>query len=107
MILRVQSMHSQEYLHRDIKPENFLIGNTKKVNTIYAIDFGLSKRFIDPKTGNHNIRKKTKFAGTPRYASVNAHNKYQQCRADDLEAIGNILIYFFNEGKLPWMYAEK
>ena len=71
-------MHYLEYLHRDIKPENFLIGNTKKVNTIYAIDFGLSKRYIDPKSGKHNEHKKTKnFTGTTRYASVNAHKKYQ------------------------------
>ena len=100
-------MHEHEYLHRDIKQENFLIGNTKKVNTIFAIDFGLSKRFIDPKTGTHNEHKKIKnFTGTPRYASLNAHSKFQQCRADDLEAVGNILIFFFNKGFLPWMRAE-
>lgn len=51
MIRRVETMHSFEFIHRDIKPENFLIGHTQKVNTIYAIDFGLSKRFINPKTG--------------------------------------------------------
>ena len=70
-------MHEHEYLHRDIKPENFLIGSSKKVNTIYAIDFGLAKRFIDPKTGSQYERKKmTNFTGTQRYASMNAHKKY-------------------------------
>ena len=108
MIQRIQQMHEHEYLHRDIKPENFLIGSSKKVNTIYAIDFGLAKRFIDPKTGSQYERKKmTNFTGTQRYASMNAHKKYQPCRADDLEAIGNVLIYFFNEGNLPWMWVEK
>jgi serine/threonine protein kinase len=99
-------MHSLDYIHRDIKPENFLIGNSPKVGTIYAIDFGLSKRFVNPKTGEHIEHKKTNFAGTARYCSKNAHNKYQQSRKDDLEAIGNILVYFYNKGHLPWMIAE-
>ena len=34
MIQRIQQRHEHEYLHRDIKPENFLIGSSKKVNTI-------------------------------------------------------------------------
>lgn len=100
-------MHNLEFLHRDIKPENFLIGNTKKVNIIYAIDFGLSKRYIDPKSGTHLEYKKGKiFTGTTRYCSVSAQKKYQQGRKDDMEAIGNILIYFVNKGYLPWMSIE-
>jgi len=51
MISRIEQMHSFNFLHRDIKPENFLVGSGKKVNTIYMIDFGLSKRFKCPKTG--------------------------------------------------------
>jgi serine/threonine protein kinase len=38
-------------MHRDIKPDNFLIGVGKKEEQIHMIDFGLSKRFINPKTG--------------------------------------------------------
>lgn len=64
----------------------------------------MSKRYVDPKTGDHLEHKKTGiFTGTTRYCSVNAHSKYQQSRKDDLEAIGNILVYFFNNGHLPWM----
>jgi len=40
--------HEKMFVHRDIKPENFMIGSGKKSGDIYMIDFGLSKRFIDP-----------------------------------------------------------
>ena len=41
-----------------------------------------------------------------RYASLNAHQGYTQSRRDDLEAIGNIIVYFMRSGDLPWMAAE-
>ena len=53
-ITRIEILHSKDYLHRDIKPENFCIGSGKSQNTVYLIDFGLSKRYRDSKTKNHN-----------------------------------------------------
>ena len=50
---RVEVMHNVGFIHRDIKPENFLIGHGKKSNVIYLIDFGLPKRYLDPRTGSH------------------------------------------------------
>jgi casein kinase 1 len=46
-------MHSKQFIHRDLKPENILIGLGKKSNTLFLIDFGLSKRYFSPKTGEH------------------------------------------------------
>lgn len=47
MIRRIEYIHSKNFIHRDIKPENFLIGRGEKANTIFCIDYGLSKKFKD------------------------------------------------------------
>ena len=73
-IARIEFIHSKNYLHRDIKPDNFLIGLNKRANLVYAIDFGLVKKYRDPKTHQHIPYSENKnLTGTARYASVNAH----------------------------------
>jgi serine/threonine protein kinase len=51
MISRIEYFHSKNFIHRDIKPDNFIIGINKKIDTIYIIDYGLSKKYRDMKTG--------------------------------------------------------
>ena len=102
LITRIEFMHTQNFLHRDIKPDNFLMGVNNKKATVYMIDFGLSKRYRDAKTGEHiSYRDGKSLTGTARYASVNCHCGVEQARRDDLESIGYILLYFL-KGQLPW-----
>ncbi len=101
-ISRIEYIHGKNFLHRDIKPDNFLMGLGKKGNLVYAIDFGLAKRFRDPRTHQHiPYRENKNLTGTARYASINTHLGIEQSRRDDLEALGYIFIYFF-KGILPW-----
>ena len=34
-------------MHRDIKPDNIVIGPIDNVDTLYLIDFGLAKKFVN------------------------------------------------------------
>ncbi|CAO3628994.1 unnamed protein product [Cunninghamella blakesleeana] len=102
MISRVEYIHSKGFIHRDIKPDNFLMGTGRRGNQVNMIDFGLAKRFRDPKSLVHiPYRENKNLTGTPRYASINTHLGIEQSRRDDLESLGYILIYF-SRGQLPW-----
>ena len=107
MICRLEYVHEKGYIHRDIKPENFVTGVDEDSNTIYIIDFGLSQRYKDKKTGAHiPYREKRQMAGTVRYASINAQIGIEQSRRDDVEALGYVLVYLAL-GRLPWMRVGK
>jgi len=99
---RIENLHKYHYIHRDIKPENFAIGTGNKSNIIYLIDFGLSKRYKNPKSHQHiPYKDNRKLIGTVRYISINTHMGVEQSRRDDLESIAYVLILFLR-GSLPW-----
>ena len=102
IIQRIEVLHSKNYLHRDVKPENFLIGLHQESNTLYLIDFGLSKKYCYSKTKQHQpYRENRMIVGTARYSSINTHAGIEQSRRDDLESIGYLLLYLLR-GSVPW-----
>ena len=101
MIRRVELLHNMGYIHRDIKPDNFAPGLDSAASTLYLIDYGIAKRYVD-NHGNHiPFRERCPAAGTLRYISINGHLGLEQSRRDDMESIGYVLLYLLR-GSLPW-----
>ena len=99
---RLNYIHDCGIIHRDLKPENFIVSTNAREGIIYLIDFGLSKKFINPKTKEHIPFKTNRpIMGTAKYTSLNTHKGFEQSRRDDLESLAYIIIYFFY-GQLPW-----
>ena len=87
IIQRLKDLHSKFLLHRDMKPENFVIGQKGKERTIFLIDFGLSRKYINERTLEHiPLKDKRPILGTVRYISINTHLGFEQSRRDDLES---------------------
>ena len=113
MIDRIEYVHSKNILHRDIKPENFLVGLDNK-NSIYLIDFGISRKYRSDKTGKHIRFSLTgKLFGTLKFISYNASRGVEQSRRDDMISIGYMLAFLAGK-RLPWQgyaihgpYAKK
>ena len=53
------------------------MGIGKKCHLLHLIDYGLAKRYRDPKTSKHiPYREGKQLTGTARYASINTHEGF-------------------------------
>ena len=68
-------MHTRGVLHRDIQLGNCVIGPQSKQKTLYMIDFGFSKFYIDQYTRRHipNSNAPRDFIGNYWFSSVRVH----------------------------------
>lgn len=74
-------------MHLDIKPDNILIESNdyslKESGTLYLLDFGISKRYLDKDNNHINMKTNISFVGNLVFAS-----KHAFCE------IGKILLIF-------------
>lgn len=69
-----------------------------KQKQFYLVDFGIAKHYTDCSPSNY----KKSFVGTPRYASIRAHEGMEQSPKDDLQSLLYVLAHFYHK-MLPWM----
>ena len=105
----MRDLHSIGYIHNDIKLDNILVDPKQETSTVYLIDFGLSKPFMemDSETGGlkHIDQKQLKmFTGNFMFASVNSIRGFSKSRRDDMESAFYLIIYLLNKNQLPWTY---
>ena len=69
---------------------------------IFLGDFGRCKKFKNKITGQHiGYKEGTNYPFNSTFASINAHNKVQTSRRDDIESL-LYMINYIRFGKLPW-----
>jgi serine/threonine protein kinase len=103
----ISAVHEKGFVHRDIKPENFMIKCDDQ--TLYLIDFGLARTYIDSETKMHRDNKvrtadadgKISVTGTSRYISINVHDGNEPSTRDDLISAMYVISYLL-KGSLPW-----
>ncbi|OHT14447.1 CK1 family protein kinase [Tritrichomonas foetus] len=101
----IESFHSLGFVHRDIKPGNILTREGSE-HPLCLIDFGLSKVYVNPETGQHlPQRRHVGFRGTRAFASRNAHLSRDLSRRDDLIS-WFYLAYEFIVAPLPWRHIS-
>ena len=107
MMQILSAVHEKGFVHRDIKPENFMI--KRGDDTLYLIDFGLARTYIDSETKMHRANRiraanadgKISVTGTSRYISPNVHEGNEPSRRDDLISAMYVISYLL-KGSLPW-----
>ncbi|CCD65057.1 non-specific serine/threonine protein kinase [Caenorhabditis elegans] len=84
----LEFMHWAGFLHRDIKPNNYCLdaNSGQGLRTIYIIDYGICKRFVDNNNVIRQPRKITKFRGTLDFAPIVSHELREHSRGSDLES---------------------
>jgi casein kinase I family protein HRR25 len=102
-ISHLETLHNAGYIHRDVTPEHLLYklgAKPRKDSPIYLTDFGLAKQLcysvnlMSGATVPHIV-------GNARFVGVRAHMNSSHSKADDLESMIYIAIYFL-KGELPW-----
>lgn len=101
MTAALKNFHASGYIHNDVKPDNILTDLNKSVKKVFLIDFGISKKYINPYTRKHSpLSYNQNFSGNLIFCSKHAMNGFSPSRRYDFESLLYSLIYLY-KGSLP------
>lgn len=98
----LKRIHAKHIIHQDLKPQN-IMRNTK--GSLVIIDFGLSAVLPLNYSSTIHKQKKRGFIGTPRYASIAAHQGLVQTPKDDIESLFYVIGYLVKK-RAPWFQLK-
>jgi casein kinase 1 alpha len=105
-------IHRAGYLYLDIKLNNILVGEADELdvvsslNKVRLIDFGLSRKYLDP-VGQHIPNKVERvFKGNIVFSSKHLFNLESPSRRDDLISLGYLMIYMIS-GDIPFIKEDE
>ncbi len=106
IVERLRDLHQLHCVHNDLKLENIITSRTDP-KTLYLIDFGLTKPYVDEKGVHQSKMYLKKFSGNFLFASLNSCRGYNKSRRDDIESLFYVIIFLLNQNKLPWSDFDK
>ena len=100
---RLRFMHQRGVLHRDIQLGNCVLGLEPNEKTIYMIDFGFSKFYLDQRTGRHipDSNEPRDFIGNYWFSSVRVHCRYKGTHTYSLACL------YVTSAKFAWVFATR
>ncbi|CAD5220027.1 unnamed protein product [Bursaphelenchus xylophilus] len=93
-------LHNGGYIHRDVKPSNMCV-SLQEPKTVVLVDFGLSRRYLQPNGDLRQFREYAGFRGTARYVSPRVHEHQEHTVWDDFWGLCYSMIEMI-DGQLPW-----
>ncbi|KAG1807203.1 kinase-like domain-containing protein [Suillus variegatus] len=84
----LEHIHSYNYIHGDIKPQNVLLGLGNLSQTLFVINFSITKKYWNAATKTHiPFCQGRHLTGTPTFASINNHLGLEPGHCDNLESL--------------------
>ena len=97
----LEIIHDSGIVHRNLGRAHIVIGYGDLKNKIFLIGYYFATKFKDDEGNLIPMKYNDYFRGKKYYASINSLNGLTQCRRDDLESLGYILVDLL-KGELPW-----
>ncbi|CAB3407111.1 unnamed protein product [Caenorhabditis bovis] len=102
---RLKTLHDAGWLNRDVKAQNFAVGLGEDSSTVYMLDFGLTRRFVDRDGRRFLLRGWGPSVGTFPYAPLSSLGFHDQTPADDIEGWLYMVVHMLKG--LPWHNRDR